>query len=79
MVNASTVKGKGTGYKHCFFVKPNARKLCGNHMSVLGWYPYEYIIKKVGYEYWVPPTVELDGSDPNDDTEGRGSDDKEEE
>ena len=70
------MKRKGTGFKHSF-VKPNARKLCGDHMSVLAWYPYEYVIKELGYEYWAPPSVELDGSDSSDDNEGSGSGDEE--
>ena len=40
-VNKNNSAGEGGGFKKCVFVKPNALKTYGNHMSVLGWRPYK--------------------------------------
>ena len=58
-------------------MKPNARKLCGDHISVLDWHPYEYVTKDLGYKYWAPPPVELEGSESSDENEGSDSDNEE--
>ena len=72
-VNGQTTRG-GIGFKSCFFVNPKARKQCRDHMSVLGWHPYEYVKKHSGFEYWAPPLVEHEGSDSSDENEGSDSD-----
>ena len=68
LVNGQTARG-GIGFESCFFVNPDARKRCGDHMSVLGWHPYEYVTKEFGYEYWAPPPVEHEGSESSDENE----------
>ena len=72
-VNGQTTRG-GIGFESCFFVNPDARKQCRDHMSVLGWHPYEYVKKHSGFEYWAPPLVEHEGSDSSDENDGSDSD-----
>ena len=60
-----------------FFVKPNAFKTFGNHMSVLGWHPYNYVVEELGKQYWVPPPVdsEVDNSSVHNDDKDSDADD----
>ena len=66
--------GKVGSFRKCVFVKPNAFKTYGNHMSVLGWHPYKNVVDKLGKQYWVLPPIDSGVEDPSIDNDDKGSD-----
>ena len=56
------------------FVKSNAFKTYGNHMSVLGWHPYKHGVGHLRKQYMVPPPVDSTVDDSSTDTDNKDSD-----